>query len=389
MKLKGLTERRNSLADKMQGLLDKAKAEKRNLTSDEVREFDECENEINSLDEKIKAEERKNNMDEKKTKQDGSLTPEERDIQAFAAYIRAQVTGVETRAETKLTKGDNGAVIPTTIIKKIIEKVEEISPVCKLATKYDVKGTAIIPKEDGTSDSITVIYANEFEELVSHSNKFATIELKGFLYGALTKVSKSLLKNSDFKLVEWVVNKMARNIAIFQEHEALKGTSNKALGVDGSYDKENMTITFASASKITADELIDIQELVPDVFQSNCIWIMNKKTRTAIRKLKDGQGNYLLEKDSTARWGRKLLNADVYVTNNVKGIGTENENVIYYGDFSGLAIKESEEYEIQILLEKFATQHAIGVVAWGEIDAQVEDTQKIAVGKTPAAAPVE
>lgn len=386
MKLKGLTERRNSLADKMQGLLDKAKAEKRNLTSDEVREFDECENEINSLDEKIKAEERKINMDKKKTKQDGSLTPEERDIQAFAAYIRAQVTGVETRAETKLTKGDNGAVIPTTIIKKIIEKVEEISPVCKLATKYDVKGTAIIPKEDGTSDSITVTYANEFEELVSHSNKFATIELKGFLYGALTKVSKSLLKNSDFKLVEWVVNKMARNIAIFQEHEALKGTSNKALGVDESYDKENMTITFASASKITADELIDIQELVPDVFQSNCIWIMNKKTRTAIRKLKDGQGNYLLEKDSTARWGRKLLNADVYVTDNVKALGKEDEIVIYYGDFSGLAIKESEEYEIQILLEKFATQHAIGVVAWGEIDAQVEDTQKIAVGKTPAAA---
>lgn len=386
MKLKGLIERRNSLANKMQGLIDKAKEEKRDLTSDEVREFDECENEINSLDKEIKAEERKNNMEKKKTKQDGELTTEEREIKAFAAHIRAQVTGVETRAETKLTKGDNGAVIPTTIIKKIIEKVEEISPVCKLATKYDVKGTAIVPKEDESSDSITVTYANEFVELVSHSNKFATIELKGFLYGALTKVSKSLLKNSDFKLVEWVVNKMARKIAIFQEHEALKGTSNKALGVDGSYDKENMTVTFASASKITADELIDIQELVPDVFQSNCIWIMNKKTRTAIRKLKDGQGNYLLEKDSTARWGRKLLNADVYVTDNVKALGAENENVIYYGDFSGLAIKESEEYEIQILLEKFATQHAIGVVAWGEIDAQVEDTQKIAVGKTPAPA---
>ncbi len=386
MKLKGLIERRNSLANKMQGLIDKAKAEKRDLTSDEVREFDECENEINSLDEKIKAEERKNNMDKKKTKQDGALTTEERDIQAFAAHIRAQVAGVETRAETKLTKGDNGAVIPETIVKKIIEKVEEISPVYQLATKYDVKGTAIVPKEDATSDSITVTYANEFEELVSHSNKFSTIELTGFLYGALTKVSKSLLKNSDFKLVEWVIKKMARKIAIFIEHEALKGTNNKCKGVDGSYDAANMTVTFASASKITADELIDIQELVPDVFQGDCIWIMNKKTRTAIRKLKDGQGNYLLEKDSTARWGRKLLGADVYVTDNVKALGANNENVIYYGDFSGLAIKESEGYEIQLLLEKFSTQHAIGVVAWGEVDAQVEDAQKIAVGKTPAPA---
>ena len=56
-----------------------------------------------------------------------------------------------------------------------------------------------------------------------------------------------------------------------------------------------------------------------------------------------------------------------------------------YGDFSGLAVKESEKSEIQVLREKFATQHAVGVVAWGELDAKVEDTQKIAVAVTGSA----
>ena len=45
---------------------------------------------------------------------------------------------------------------------------------------------------------------------------------------------------------------------------------------------------------------------------------------------------------------------------------------------SGLAVKMTEEMEIQVLREKYATQHADGVVAWVEMDAKVENAQKIA-----------
>ena len=111
---------------------------------------------------------------------------------------------------------------------------------------------------------------------------------------------------------------------------------------------------------------------------------MNKATRTAIRKLKDSDGNYLLNRDLSAKWGYTLLGKDVYTTDNVNALGQVSKEVVVYGDLSGLAVKESETQEIQILTEKFATQHAIGVIAWGEIDAKVEDTQKIAVAVTPA-----
>ena len=144
-------------------------------------------------------------------------------------------------------------------------------------------------------------------------------------------------------------------------------------------------VTLKSKTAITSDELIDMQDKVPDVYQADAIWVMNKDTRNAIRKLKDGQGNYLLVRDFATSDGYTLLGRPVYCSDNVAKLGTVSKNVIFYGDFSGLAVKEAEKTEAQVLREKYATQHAIGVVMWGEIDAKVEDTQKIAVATCPSA----
>ena len=383
MNIKGLEEKRNDLKSQMNAMLDTAKAETRAMTSEEITKFDELEAEIRNIDATIEREEKRNMEENKNVTKD--VTVEERDIKSFADYIRSSVSELENRAETNLAKGDNGAVIPKTIVNKIMEKVEDISPIYKLATKYHIAGVINVPKEDNTSDTITVAYSTEFTELESHSNKFTTIELTGYLYGALTKISKSLLRNSDFDLTNWVVKKMAKKIAKFIEGELIHGTSGKVAGIIGSYDSTAMKVTLAKAGAVTADELIDLQEKVPDEYQAESIWVMNRATRKAIRKLKDGQGNYLLEKDSTSKWGYRLMDKDVYCSDNIQEIGTASKPVILYGDFSGLAVKEGEKAEIQVLKERFATQHAIGVVAWGEIDAKVEDTQKIAVAVSGSA----
>ena len=54
---------------------------------------------------------------------------------------------------------------------------------------------------------------------------------------------------------------------------------------------------------------------------------------------------------------------------------------IYYGDMSGLATKFSEDINIEVLREKYATQHAYGVVGWLEFDSKIEDPQKISAIK--------
>lgn len=387
MKEKELMEKRNELQSKMEEILNKAKVENRAMNDEEIIDFDNVEKEIKNIDATLERIKKINEMECKKPEGEKELTQEEKDVKAFATFIRNYVNGVPQNSETQLTKGDNGVIIPRTIAQKVIEKVIEISPLYASATKYDAKGTLAIPKYDDTTDDVTVAYATEFDDLVSHSGKFATVELTGFLIGALTKISKSLLNNNDFNLTEYVVNKMAEKFKLFYEGEMLNGTDGKISGIVGSYDSTNMKITLAAKSSLTADELIDVQEAVPDAFQTKAYWIMNRDTRKKIRKLKDSDGNYILNRAFNEKWDYELLGKPVYCSEKAGKLGTASKPVIFYGDFSGLAIKEVESMEIQILLEKFATQHAIGVVGYSELDAKVENTQKIAVAVSGATDP--
>lgn len=369
--LKALNEKRNEKVAEMQSILDKAKEEKRAMTEEEMAQFNALEKEISNLDATIEAEKRASNYTVTDDNKDKSVEERaEAEERAFANYIRGVV---EERTDVNLTVGDNGAVIPSSIANKIIKKVYDMSPIYQLATRYNVGGTLNIPYYDESTQSITMAYATEFTELESTSGKFASIELKGFLAGVLTKVSKSLINNSQFAIVPFVINAMAESIHRWVEGELLKGTTNKVAGLS----TVTQAITSASSTAITADELIDVQELIPDVYQGQAIWIMNKATRTAIRKLKDDDGNYLLNRDVSARWGYTLLGKDVYTSDNMDTMAAGN-TAIYYGDMSGLAVKLSEDMNIEVLREKFATQHAIGVVGWIELDSKVENAQKIA-----------
>lgn len=372
MKIKALIEKRNDKVKEMQGILDKAKEETRAMTEEEMTRFNDLEKEIKELDATIEAETRAKGLEIiEDMKHDDKV--EERALaeeRAFECYIRGIV---EERADVNMTTGDNGAVIPSSIANKIIKKVYDISPIYQLATRYNVGGTLNIPYYDESTQSITMAYATEFTELESTSGKFASIELKGFLAGVLTKVSKSLINNSQFAIVPFVINAMAESIARWIEKELLNGTTGKIEGLSTVTQK----VTAASATAVTADELIDLQETVPDAYQGPAIWIMNKATRTAIRKLKDNDGNYILNKDATAKWGYTLFGKDVYTSDNMPGMEA-GKTAIYYGDMSGLAVKLSEEMNIEVLREKFLTQHAVGVVGWLEMDSKVENAQKIA-----------
>ena len=196
MNEKALLEQKQDFREEMESILNTAKTEKRAMNENEIARFDELEKSIKDIDETLKRKEVLENMEEKAIKVEDKmeLTQEEKDIKAFANIIRA------SNDATQLTKGDNGAVIPSSIVKKILDKVSEISPIYARATKYKAKGTLVIPKVNTATDDVTVDYATEFSELVEHSNKFASITLTGFLTGSLVKVSKSLLNNSDFNL---------------------------------------------------------------------------------------------------------------------------------------------------------------------------------------------
>ena len=373
MNLKALIELRNAKLDEMKSMTAKAVEETRAMTEEEDGAFKALEAEVRSLDamiERAKAVEGMGMAPVEEPAAAGEEKAEERDglnmaeVRSLAAYIRDERAG-------ELSKTDNGAIVPKTIAAAIIKKVRDISPIYSMATHYNVKGTLAIPYYDETAGAVTVAWADEFTDLESKSGKFATIDLTGYLAGALTKVSRSLLNSQDFDLVSFVIDDMAEKIAQFLEKAIIEG--DKVNGLKGVTAK----VTAASQTAITADELIQLQDTVKDVYQGGCIWVMNPATRTALRQLKDGNGRYLLQDDVTAAFGHTLLGKPVYVSDAMPAMAA-SKAAIYYGDFSGLAVKSVEEPNIQVLHEKYATQHAVGIVGWLEFDAAVQDAQRLA-----------
>jgi len=397
MNQKELLEKKNDLVTRAEETLNKAKAENRELTDAEMAELAEIRDNVRKIVKALDLDDffdREGSVNGKKmapaSEEENGENPKEemsedtrakcgqevKETRAFEDFLRGRVTN----ERTNMTFDDNGAVIPTTIANRIIKKVYNICPILERSTKYNVKGTLELPYYDVDTTTITVAYKDEFSALTSSSGKFDSITLTGYLAGALTKISRSLINNSQFDIVAFVVDEMAYAIKRFIENELLNGTPgnppstpSKVLGL---YGLTNY-ITAASQTVITADEVVQLHDRVKDEFQDNAMWIMSPATRTALRLLKATTGYYLLNDDVSSPFGTTLLGKPVYVSDNMPDMAA-GKNAIFYGDFRGLATKFSEELSIEVLREKYADEHAVGVIGWFEFDSKVEDAQKIA-----------
>lgn len=390
---KAQIERQNDLITRAEALVNTAESEKRELTEDEAAELAEIRDDIQRIkkfldiqddidnarpSEKVDGEmkEAKNVIDGEDARACGDKNEraiEDAETKAFADYIRGVVSGNVRSGE--LAPANNGAIIPKTIAKKINELVYDVCPILDRSEKFNVKGKLELPYYPAdASTQITVAFASEFTDLTSTTGNFTTVELDGYLAGALTKISKSLINNTDIDLVGFIVKRMAYDIARFIEKNLLGFGGGSVVGLGGATNATTVT------GAITADDLVSFQGTIKDVFQDKSIWIMSPKTRDALRLLKDDVGRYLLNDDITSPFGKVLLGKPVYVSDNMPEIASGNK-VIYYGDMSGLATKFTEEMHIEVLRELYAAQHAIGVVGWLEFDAKVQDQQKVAVLK--------
>ena len=373
--LKALLEKRAEYQQTMDSLVNTADTENRAMTEEEVAQFDAAEKELRAIDETIAREERARSI----TKKTAPTTEEERaaaEEQEFADYVMGKIS--EMRAgEQNVTMANNGAIIPTSIANRIIKAVKDRCPILKGATVYNVKGVLKVPvwgKANSTHD-IAVGYQTEFTEITADAGRFTSVDLGGYLAGALTLIGRSVENNGSFSVVDFIVNQMADEIAGWIEGQLLNGTGTNA--AQGALNTTNVK-TAAAAAAITADELIDLQAKVKQAFQANACWTMHPETFTAVKKLKDRNDRYLLQDDITGAFPYRLLGKPVHLSDNMPQMAA-SAKAILYGDYSGLSVNFRENISIEVLREKYATMHAIGVVSWFEFDAKVTDSQKLAV----------
>lgn len=378
MNPKAITEQREDLQNQLDTLVSTAETENRAMTAEEAAEFDRIEGEIRAIDETLARQERARSMTRPSAATVASAEEEraEAEERAFVDYVMGRVTELRS-GEQNVTMTNNSAIIPVTIANRIIKAVKDRCPILAGATFYAVKGTLKVPvwgKSNSTHD-IAVGYQTEFTDITADAGKFTSVDLGGYLIGALTLIGRSVENNAQFSVVDFIVDQMAEEIAIFVEGELLKGTGSSAC--QGALNSSN-TLTTAAAAAITADELITLQAKVKQVYQRNACWTMHPDTFTAIKKLKDSQNRYLLQDDITGEFPYRLLGKPVYLSDNMPTVAASAKTILY-GDYSGLSVNLREGMSIQLLREKYATMHAVGVVAWMELDSKVTDNQKLAV----------
>lgn len=391
--LKQLKEKQRSLITRADEILAEAKTQNRELTDAEAQELAEIRDNVKFIKDRIELIGDVEGLDrecgdkpaaaaapvaEDKKEEDAEVA--KREERSFEAFIRGAAMQLRDDASASpLTKTANGAIVPKTIAKRVIRKLYDICPILERSTKYNVKGNLAIPYYDESETAITVAFQDEFEELVAASGKFTTITLGDYLIGALSKISVQLINNVDFPIVDYVVDAMAYSMKRFFENVLLNGANGKVAGLGGNGTDAGVTlsVTAAAATAVTANELINLQDSVKDMFQENAIWIMSPKTRTAIRQLKDNYGRYLLQDDISLPFGKSLLGKPIYVSDSMPDMAA-GKTAIYYGDMSGLATKFSEDLWMDVLRERFITQGAYGVIARADFDAKVENVQKIA-----------
>ena len=363
---KALMEKRAALIDEMTTLTNKVAEETRAFTEEEQKDFDAKAKEVKDIDATLSADEQTRAFQTPESSQKKE-SQEELDIRAFANIIRG--------VDQNITKSDNGAVIPTTIAKKIIDRIYDISPVFGQAEKFNVKGNVAIPYVDEANDNITVAYADEFTDLEAKSTKLLTVNLTGFLAGALAKISKSLLNSTDLDLTNFVIEKIAQAAALFIDGEVLVGTPGGITGL--STIKSARKVTSAAAAAISMDDVISLKSKLKTAFQKNAFFVMHPDTLDMLRHLKDNMGRYYVLDDVTKEFGTTLLGKPVYTSDQMPQVAAGNTS-IYYGDFrQGLGAKVVEN-SVQVLTEKYATQHALGIVAWLELDCKIQNQQAVA-----------
>jgi HK97 family phage major capsid protein len=369
--LKALIENRAELQAQMEAIITKADTETRAISDEERATFDKLEKQIKDIDATIDMEERARAIEKKEEKQE--KTEERAEVieeRAFLNHIKRECgMAVEVRSgEQNFTMANNGAVIPTSIVNRIITTVKDMCPIYAGATMFSVKGTLKVPVYglSNTTHDITVGYQDEFTDIVADAGAFTSVDLTGFLAGALSLIGKSVINNSDIDVMSFIIKEMGTKIALFLEKELLVGTSQKATGALSTTN----TMNGGSTSAITADNLIDLKAKVKGVYQANAAFTMAPATFTYIRKLKYADGTYIF-KDGN------ILDKPVYVSDNMPAMGSAAKAVLY-GDYSGLGVNLRQNIEMQILNEKYATMHAVGIVSWFEFDSDVVDHQKLA-----------
>ena len=219
------------------------------------------------------------------------------------------------------------------------------------------KGTASWVDEEGT--------------IPESDDSFSQVSIGAYKLATLIKVSEELLNDSVFNLESYIATEFGRRIGNKEEEAFIVGDgTGKPTGILAASGGGQLGKTTTSTTSITFDDIIDLYYSLSSPYRKNASFIMNDSTVKAIRKLKDGSGNYIWQPSMTAGVPDTILNCPVYTSTYVPAIAAGNKTVVF-GDYSYYWIADRQGRSFKRLNELYAVTGQVGFVASQRVDGKL------------------
>jgi HK97 family phage major capsid protein len=381
-KVLDMKQKRAALVQQAREILDKAEAEKRDLTAEEEEQYDRIMADVDRLGKDIEREERLAALEsdlEKRDKDPIRQVPQAEDekrdkpLRATEEYRAAfwdairmgrnaldaeqlrMLRDPEVRALVVGIDSAGGYTVPDEFERQLIQKLEENNVMRGLATVITTSsGDREIPVE---ADKGQAAWLGEEEEYTESDATFGQKVLRAYKLGRIMKISEELLYDSAFNLEQYTSDAFGRSFGEAEEAAFVNGDGiGKPRGV---IQDAEVGHTAATTNAITGDDLIELYHSLKRPYRSRATWLANDSTIKAIRKLKDNDGQYLWQPGLQAGQPDRILGRPVAVSQFVPEIGA-SEKPLAFGAFSYYWIADRQGRIMQRLDELYAKTGHVG-----------------------------
>jgi HK97 family phage major capsid protein len=266
-------------------------------------------------------------------------------------------------------ESEGGYLVPNEFERTLIQTLEEENIFRKLAkiiqtSSGDRKIPIVVTK--GTAS-----WLDEGEDYDEDDVVFGQASIGAYKLGTMIKVSEELLNDSVFNIEEFISTEFARRIGAKEEEAFLVGDGEgKPTGIFAATGGAQIGATAAANNAITADEVIDLVYSLKSPYRKNAVFILNDATVKVLRKLKDGQGQYLWQASLTAGTPDTLLNRPVYTSAYAPTIAA-GAKTIAFGDFKYYWIADRQGRSFKRLNELYATTGQVGFLGSQRVDGKL------------------
>ena len=387
-----LREKRNKAWEAAKAFLESHRTEKGTLTAEDDATYTQMEQEINDLGKEIARLERQEALEaelnrpvnQPLTNKPGSGRGEEpKTGRASDEYRKAMLDAFRSnfkRVSNVLQEGvdaDGGYLVPEEYDRRLIDTLSEENIMRRLATIITTSGEHKI-NIAATKPAASWIEAGG--ALTFGDATFSQILLDAHKLHVAIKVTEELLYDNAFNLEGYILDQFGKALANAEEDAFLNGDgTGKPLGLFAATGGGTVAGTLTAAIK--SDDMLDLVYALKRPYRKTASFIMNDKTLSSLRKLKDNNGAYIWQPSYQAGEPDRVLGYAVHTS------AYAPEDAIAFGDYKYYNIGDRGTRSFSELRELFAGNGMIGYVAKERVDGKLILPEAVQILKLKASTP--